>query len=153
VLPARLSCGTHDNYCTTANGRVFVVGGATHYCGFPAVAHVHDELLAYDPADADADAGWVVIGRISEGYVYSAMATLDGRVYVIGGGGGRGPVRAECWTFNASSTCEATADRQAAPPCPPPALAASPPPRMEGYGWWAGQAMKEGSAPSRFVSS
>ena len=120
VLAARLPCGTHDNYCTTANGRVFVVGGATHYRGFPAVAHVHDELLAYDSADADA--GWVVVGRIPEGYVYSAMATLDGRVYVIGGGGGRGPVRAECWTFNATSTCETTADRQAAPSLPSPRL-------------------------------
>ena len=120
ILAARLPCGTHDNYCTTASGRVFVVGGATHYRGFPAVAHVHDELLAYDPANADA--GWVVVGRIPEGYVYSAMATLDDRVYVIGGGGGRGRVRAECWTFNATSTCEATADRQAAPSLPSPRL-------------------------------
>ena len=117
VLPARLPCGTHDNHCTTANGRVFIVGGATHYRGFPAIAHMHNELLAYDPADSDA--GWVVVGRIPEGYVYPAMATLDDRVYVIGGGGGGG-LRAECWTFNASSTCETTADRQAAPSLPSP---------------------------------
>ena len=119
VLPARLPCGTHDNYCTTANGRVFVVGGATHYRGFPAVAHKHDELWAYDPADADA--GWTVVGRIPEGCLYSGMATLDGRVYVIGGGGG-GALRAECWTFDAASTSEATADRRAAPSLPFPRL-------------------------------
>ena len=28
MLAARLPCGTHDNHCTTANGRVFVVEGA-----------------------------------------------------------------------------------------------------------------------------
>ncbi len=117
VLSARLPCGTHDNYCTTANGRVFVVGGATHYRGYPAVAHMHDELLAYEPA-----AGWAVVGRIPNGYVYSAMAALDGRVWVIGGGGGRAPVRDECWTFNAASTCEATADRRSAPSLPSPRL-------------------------------
>ena len=120
VLPARLPCGTHDNHCTTANGRVFVVGGATHYRGYPAVAHTHDELLAYDPADANA--GWAVVGRIPQAHVYSAIAALDGRIWVIGGGGGRAPVRDECWSFNATSTCEAAADRRSAPPLPSPRL-------------------------------
>ena len=118
VLPARLPCGTHDNFCTTTNGRVFIVGGATHFHGYPAKAHLHAELLAYNPADSDA--GWCVVGRLPEGCVYPAIATLDNRVYVIGGGGGR--VRDECWTFDATSTCEATADRQVIPPLPSPRI-------------------------------
>ena len=117
ILSARLPCGTHDNYCTIANGRVFIVGGATHYRGYPAVAHVHDELMAYDPG-----AGWKVVGRIPDGHVYSAMAALDDRIWVIGGGGGRRPIQSDCWTFSAVSTCEATADRRSMPPLPSPRL-------------------------------
>ena len=117
ILPARLPSGTHDNHCTTADGRVFLVGGATHHYGFPATNHVHDELLAYDPADPES--GWVGVGRLPEGSIYSAMASLEGRVYVIGGGG-RGRRMAECWTFDASSTCEADSDRQKAPSLPSP---------------------------------
>ena len=71
ILPARFPCGTHDNHCTTAKGRVCVVGGATHYRGYPALAHVHDELLAYDPG-----AGWGVVGR--------AQATSSGLFLRIG---------------------------------------------------------------------
>lgn len=117
ILPARLPCGTHDNFCTTADGRVFVVGGATHFRGYPAVAHVHDELLAYDSAEPGA--GWVVAGRIPGGCVYAGMASLDGRIYVIGGGGG-GSLRSACWSFDASCTGESSADRQAAPDLPSP---------------------------------
>jgi hypothetical protein len=118
VLSARLPCGTHDNHCTTANSRVFLAGGATHHRGYPAVAHLYDELLACSPADEDAC--WVVVGRIPEGCLYSAIAALDDRVYVIGGGGGGRPLRDECWTFSAASISEATADRQAAPSLPSP---------------------------------
>lgn len=117
VLSARLPCGTHDNFCTTADGRVFIAGGATHHRGYPATNHIHEELLAYDPGEPDA--GWVVVGRIPGGCVYSSMAALDGRVWVIGGGE-RGPGRAKCWRFDASSTSEAAGDRQAAPPLPSP---------------------------------
>ena len=117
ALPARLPCGTHDNFCTTANGRVFIAGGATHFRGYPAANHIHEELLAYNPDDPDA--GWVVVGRIPGGCVYAGMAVMDDRVWVIGGGE-RGPRRAACWTFDASSTSEATGDRKAAPPLPSP---------------------------------
>jgi hypothetical protein len=119
ILPARLPCGTHDNYCTTAGGRAFIVGGVTHHYGFPAETHAHDELLALDPSEQS----WSVAGRLpTGGCCYSAIAALDDNsVWVIGGGGGGGPVRAECWIFDISSSSSEVAIT-AAPPLPSPRL-------------------------------
>jgi len=116
VLSARLPCGTHDNFCTTADGRVFLAGGATHYRGYPAVNHVYDTLLACEPG---RDTEWSVVGRLPGGCIYPGLASLDGLVYVLGGGGG-GALSDTCWTFDATSTSETTSDLQSIPSLPSP---------------------------------
>ena len=79
--------GNHDVFCTLLDGIVYVAGGLTDWWGFPADVHVFDELWSYE-IGTDT---WSVASRIPHPTCYCGLATLDGKVWVVGGADDRAP--------------------------------------------------------------
>lgn len=79
--------GNHDVVCTVCGDEIFVAGGITHWHGFPADTHLFDELWAYSPRSDT----WRVAGRLPQPTTYAGMATLDRKVWIVGGCDDLGP--------------------------------------------------------------
>jgi N-acetylneuraminic acid mutarotase len=73
--------GNHDIFATPCQGRLYVAGGWAGQWGLPVRDHVPDVLLAYDPRTEC----WEAVSRMYMPRRYSGIATLDGRVWVVGG--------------------------------------------------------------------
>lgn len=78
---ASLPCGNHDIFATEHGGLLYIAGGLTHYRGYPPQNHVFDELYTYDIAE-DA---WHIVSRMPHPRCYNGIATLDDRIWIVGG--------------------------------------------------------------------
>jgi len=86
-LPGVLPCANHDIAAAVVGDHIYVVGGALWWRGFPAKAHMFDELWRIDArADRDSVDAWQVVAKTPAPIAFAGIAAgPDGKVYVFGG--------------------------------------------------------------------
>ena len=78
---ARMPFGNHDIFGAVLDGKLYTAGGIANH-GYPAKFTYFSDIFCYDPKEDN----WSIPAKMSATRCYAAVAALDGRLWILGGG-------------------------------------------------------------------